>query len=286
MSFRKALTVAGVVACCSMVATVGAAVDGGATPGVAVGSTGPTSPDGKVRYVTFIRGTSTLVAAVRVRGGTVARFGWLRGLYGIPVAAFDGTVDGLTRDGGTLVVASTALGPRTLTRFSLIDTRTMKLRRSIALRGTFAYDALSPDGRTVYLIESLEGPSYASYRVRAYDLAAGRLLPRVIADRREVESSMSGSPVARATARGGAWVYTLYAKQDGAGFVHALDARNAKAVCIDLPWKNMQNGLWSVRVSLSADGSRLVLSQPRVGRLAIVDTRTYRVSAYRAPATR
>ena len=56
------------------------------------------------------------------------------------------------------------------------------------------------------------------------------------------------------------------------------------ARCIDLPWQgNAQNGLERVRMSVDAAGI-LTLSQPGVGVLARVDTRTFDVEAVRPPA--
>jgi hypothetical protein len=38
-----------------------------------------------------------------------------------------------------------------------------------------------------------------------------------------------------------------------------------------------------VRLAVSADGTQLVLRQPAVGRLAVVDTRTFRVRVFKKP---
>jgi hypothetical protein len=95
--------------------------------------------------------------------------------------------------------------------------------------------------------------------VRAYDLERQRLLPGAIVDRTEPNDVMRGYPVRRVTSPGGVWVYTLY----GGGrmpFVHALDTVHRQAVCLDLPWKGSQNSLWSMRMRLSGDGRKLVLT--------------------------
>ena len=60
----------------------------------------------------------------------------------------------------------------------------------------------------------LAGPS-PKYRVRAYDLAAGRLLPNAVIDRLVSKAIMGGQPVTRATTPGGRWAYTLYARAEG-----------------------------------------------------------------------
>ena len=105
----------------------------------------------------------------------------------------------------------------------------------VSLARRFAYDALSPDGRTLYLIEHLADPrNPGRYQVRAFDLATGRLQPGFIADKRELDEPMAGYPLARASTPDGAWVYTLYQGPEHA-FVHALAAADGYALCIDLP---------------------------------------------------
>jgi hypothetical protein len=66
----------------------------------------------------------------------------------------------------------------------------------VTLKGSWSYDALSPDGRTLYLIESRSSRGSKRYLVRAYDLQLDRLVKRVIADRRDGESGpMTGAAV-------------------------------------------------------------------------------------------
>src|SRR5919201_6083211 len=98
-------------------------------------------------------GGRTVVAVIRARGGRVVRFRSLAGNYGLPVVAFDGTVDGLSADGRTLLLAPPGFG-RT-SRFAVLKPQTLAVRTVIRLRGTFAFDALSPNGGTLYLIEHL-----------------------------------------------------------------------------------------------------------------------------------
>jgi hypothetical protein len=280
MSIRGLVATLGAFAVVACGAT-GAAADGGPSPGVMTGDTGVIASGGKVRYVTLSDGRRTVVEAVATRNGIVRRFLWLRGNYGIPVVAYDGTAEGVSLDGRTLVLAPW-LGPQPArtTKFAIVDARTLRLRRIVTLRGVFSYDALSPDGKTLYVIQYLSDA--LRYVVRAYDLATRHLLPGAIADRRE-EGAMAGSPVTRETSAGRGWAYTLYARQPGRPFVHALDTEHRQAVCIDLPWRSTDQAVWSVRMTLSRDGRRLVLSQKGVGRLAVVDTRTFAVRAFRRP---
>ena len=87
----------------------------------------------------------------------------------------------------------------------------------------------------------------------------------------------------RAGSANGVWAYTLYAKPNGTGFVHALDTAGRRAFCVDLPWRTSTQALSSVRLSLTDDGRSLVLSKAGSGRLALVDTRTFEVKALAKP---
>ena len=254
------------------------ALAGGRSPGVSMGWDGIAAPGGELRYVTLPAGRNTVVAAVRLDTGRVVRFRALRGGFGVPLVAFDGTAGGLSLDGRTLVLGQRpGKAPAAETRFAVLTTESFRIRRVFALRGDFSFDALSPDGRLLYLVEHVPAQDASRYRVRAYDLAAGRLLARVIADKREGTQVMAGYPMARATSADGVWVYTLYRNDAGSPFVHALDARNAAAVCIDLPWQGSQDRLSDARLALSADGKSLVLRYASGKEAAAIDTTTFRV---------
>jgi DNA-binding beta-propeller fold protein YncE len=235
------------------------------------GGNGILAPDGKTRYVSLVGRSGTVLSAVLPGSGRIARSKWFEGSLGIPLVAFDGTAGGLTPDGRTLVLGS---GPGSGSQFAVLDATTFKLRRLVNLSGQWAYDAISPDGRTLYLIQYVSSGNAIDYRVRAYDLVAGRLVKRVIADKRETGQQMTGSPVSRATAPGGRWIYTLYAKPN-ALFVHALDAANRAAVCIDLPWHDTDQANFKLRLTLSKDGKQLLV-HPRGGQpTVVVDTTSF-----------
>lgn len=261
-----------------LLATAAAAnADGGPSPGVVTGWDGVLAPSGAVRYVALVGGPSTTLAVVRVNGGRVVRSSSLRGGYGVPLVAFDGTAGGVSGDGSTLVLSSFASSrsPSGASRFAVVATKSLRTVASVVLRGAYSFDAVSPDGSTLYLIQYLSNRDLTQYRVRAYDVAAGRLYRRAIVDRREPDEQMHGFPVTRATTRDGGWAYTLYGRDQENAFVHALDTRHRSARCIDLPWK-VGRGLG---VKLRLEGRRLVLVRRGSGvRLGAVDTRTFAVT--------
>ena len=96
---------------------------------------------------------------------------------------------------------------RQTSRFVVLRTAGLQLARTVTLKGDFGYDALSPDGRWLYLLQhrSVRGPEYA---VRAYDLRTGQLWKQVIVDKRTPDEKMNGYPVARTSSAAGVWVYT------------------------------------------------------------------------------
>ena len=60
----------------------------------------------------------------------------------------------------------------------MLDPRAMHVRARVRLRGSFAFDALSPDGSLMYLIQYLGAPGAAAqpYAVRAFDWDRLKLL--------------------------------------------------------------------------------------------------------------
>lgn len=245
--------------------------------GVSVGPEGVVAPSGKVKYVAMgARGGGTVVRAIRLRDHTLLRSRRIPGQFGIAVITFDRGRGGVSADGSTLVLPSRDRGETT--RFAVLSTGTLHLRKVITLDGLFTFDAISPDGRIVYLIEYL---SETNYRVRALNVATGGLYEQVVVDKREIGEPMTGYPVTRATGEGGEWVYTLYGRTDRPAFVHALYTTERAAVCIDLPWKVARTALMHVRMAM--DGSQLVL-RDRTGKVAVVDTTNgYQVKAIRKP---
>jgi hypothetical protein len=243
----------------------------GPWPGVA-GSV--TSPSGEVRYTVSRTGETTTLRAI-VGGKRVASASF-DGAWGIPAVTSTGIAGGLSPDGRTLVMSQppTYSGLRPESKFLLVSTRGLVLEKTLTLPGEFGFDALSPDGRTMFVIQHASTRDLISYRVRAYDLAHGRLLPGVIVAKGET-ASMSGYPVARATSKSGAWVYTLYHRMNGKPFVHALGTMQRRAVCIDLKWQPPANDVWSTKLRLSPDGRRLLVRSSGVT-VVTIDTTTFR----------
>ena len=258
--------------------TTAVAGKGGASPGVRLGGRGIATADGALRYVARQRAGVTTITAID-RDGQVARTGSVTGVVGIPRVAFDGSLGGLALDGPSLVLAAPApVSGRS--RFVVLATPSLHVKRTVTLRGSWSFDAISPDGAKLYLVEHARAGS-PTYRVRAYDLLRGRLVREAVIDPRLGGRAMSGVPVTQAFGRGAVWVYTLYQKPGGLPFVHALDTMRGKALCIELPWRGDQGRLFDVR--LRVQGRSLVLRSVRGAELARIDTRAFVVHAHHNP---
>lgn len=272
---KPLLTLVAALFLAAAVTAVAAKGDGSPyTPGLVQGAEGVVSPDHRIRFVTLATAESTVVAAIRVRTGRVVRSNVLRGFYGVPIVAWDNSTGGVSADGRTLVVGSYGPlpGDPGVTRFAVLRTDTLRKSRVLALRGSWAYDAISPDGSRMFLIEYLAAGQNPRYRVRSLDLHTGRLDPDAVVDRREDEVLMRGQPVTRVTSQDGGWAYTLYARPKHGPFVHALDTVRGEAYCVDLPVRLRQLEQMALRLRMRGDGALEVRN--RRERIALVDTAT------------
>lgn len=264
------LRLAGALAIAAAILVPGAAAVG-PWPGLA-GSV--TSASGDARYTVSRTGETTTLRAIL--GGKPAAKTTFDGAWGIPAVTSTGVAGGLSPDARTLVLSQppTYAGLRSESRFLVVSTRGLALEKTLTLPGEFGFDALSPDGRTMFVIQHASTRDLVSYRVRAYDLVHDRLLPGVIVAKGETET-MRGYPVARATSKSGAWVYTLYHRTSGKPFIHALGTTQRRAVCIDLRWQPPADQVWRTKLRLSADGRRLLVRSSGAT-VATIDTTSFR----------
>lgn len=256
---------------------VAAADGGGPSPGESFGSPGVVGAMGTIRYVTVPAARGTLLEAVSVKSGMIRRWRYLPGSFGVPLVAFDNTAGGLARKGRRLVLVSHQ-SPG-LTRIVVVDPNTFRPTAHLRLPGMWAFDALSPTGSLLYLIQykgsSSQAPVGQPYAVRALNLNTRRLYASAVVDRREPDEKMNGMPMTRVENGDGSWAYTFYSRTGKGPFVHALDTVHRRAFCVDIPWKRSGNDLWRVRLKL-ARGEVLV----RLGRkvVARVDRQSFRVT--------
>lgn len=270
----------------AVLALVPAALASGGNAGVSQGWDGVAAPDGNVRYVTLPAGNGTALAVISTHSGRVVRFTSLPGSWGVPSVTISGsTGGGLSPDGRTLVLGDASqqqVFPRRESAFLIIDTKTLQTQTFARLKGDFAYDAMSPDARTLYLIQHVSTSDLSRYVVRAYDVQAHVLQQGAIADKTQRGWVMAGYPLTRVTSPDGRMVYTFYQRNGGYPFIHALDTVSATAHCLGVPWRGSQDGLWKLRLSLRDGGQRLALGWPRGATFISFNTHTFGLSR---PAT-
>jgi hypothetical protein len=274
---RKLLTVLAAIGLVSLLACPASAADGLPVPALDTGPQGVESVDGQLRYLTLPAGGGTVVAQIEQEGGRARESRYLGSEFTVPAVAVNGSTGGLSADGSTLVLIRPRVSfPQRETELAVLDAQTLRERERITLDGDFSFDAISPDGCVLYLIEYLSARDPTDYRLRAYDLGdGGGLRPQPLLDPSESPEEMRGLPIDRATGVDGRWEYTLY---DGGGkepFVHALDTVEGTTVCIDLvPLEGRR--AYRLGIELSADGQILNVIE-RGEAVAAVDTETLEV---------
>jgi hypothetical protein len=238
------------------------------------GGSGLATGDGSLHFVATNVASGTRIDAIAADGGT-ATSRTIPGQYGMVQLTPSGTMGGLFHDGSAFVVQS--IGLNATSSFVVLSTKDLAVRDTINLKGVFGFDALSPDGSRLYLIQHTSTQDIEHYIVRSYDLATNTLLRGRVADKKQRSWVMQGWAVDRAATSEGRWAYTLYANPGGFPFIHALDTVRGVAHCIGLPWKAIdQAPVYNFHLALKG-GS--VLVQWQDGRTwRSVDTTNWHIS--------
>jgi hypothetical protein len=261
--------------------------DGLPIPRVNAKPGGVATRDGRVHYVTGSSGGRTVVARVNWATGETTAWNRLPGRFSIPAVAVDGSPGGLSANGRVLaLIKPRRTFPQSSTQLVVLDARRLEVRRRIHLQGDFSFDAISPDGNRIYLIQYLSRRDPTRYAVRAYNVRAAKLVAKPIIDPTEPDEQMRGYPLTRVASPDGRWQYTLYSGGDRP-FVHALDTRRATARCIDLP--HTIGNVYRDELRIDGDGTILSITNRNRGKLATVNASTFKVSTpapdRRAPAS-
>jgi hypothetical protein len=244
------------------------------TPLAQQGGEGVLSNDGTLRYVATAAAEGTLVSARSASDGSLVRSQTVTGSFGIPTLTYKGPGGGMFRDGSAFMLQSIGYNPTT--SFQVLATADLAPRAAFTLKGTFAFDALSPDGTKLYLIQHTSSDDLQHYVVRLYDLSARRLMPGKIADKTQKGWVMQGFPASRATSNDGRWAYTLYWNPGGFPFVHALDTVRGVAHCVG--FAAPRNPAAVLDYTIRVQGQKLVI-RTRAGVLyRVIDRGTWRVS--------
>jgi hypothetical protein len=205
---------------------------------------------GSTRFTVSPNGSSTHIEALNRHDLALRRSANVDGKYGVPTMIPANVRLGMFRDGKRFVLQSVA--NRSRTSFVVVRTADLSVARTISLEGSFSFDALSPDGTRLYLIQHTSD-DFQHYVVRAYDLTENALLPGRIADKAQRGWVMRGRPVSRVATANRRWVYTLYTDPSGFPFVHALDTVKGVAHCVGIAWRGSQDELTSYRLRVAGN---------------------------------
>jgi hypothetical protein len=171
---------------------------------------------------------------------------------------------------------------RTGAQVRLIDgLRGSTLRKATLPRG-FTVDALSPNGRWLYLIQHKDGQQYA---VRRLDLRTGALAPNALVQKGEQEQ-MAGTPAGAIQSPDASWQLTLYVNTaKRMSFVHALALGQSYTVCLDLPGQGSAAQLRNYSLALSPDGKDVYAANPALGVVADLSLESFRSTVKHFPPT-
>lgn len=235
------------------------------------------SKDGTVSFTAAKGVHGTLIRAISPEDGTVLRARTVKGRYGIPTLQAGKPGEGISRDGKTFVIQN--VGFADTSRFKLLSTSDLSTVDSFSLNGTYAFDALSPNGSMMYLIQHQTTQDVNHYIVRGYNLRTHTLLPQRIADKTQSSWVMQGWAVTRTTSPTGRWVYTLYANPGGYPFVHALDTVKRVAHCVGLPWPATNGEQGAVfNFTLALTGNKLAVRYRGGSVYRYINTTNWKVS--------
>jgi hypothetical protein len=179
-------------------------------------------------------GSGTRVHQFDVTSGPDAPDISLQGHWRLPTIGSDPLPVGRSADGSTLaLVEDDSAAGRTTSRFAVVDLSGTRPPKVIKLSGSFDFDAISPDGATLFVVEHQDSQAGGVYQVRALDTRSGRLAEGAIVDKSNPGDAMAGWAIEQQRLGKGI-VLTLYRGHEHP-FVHALDTINSGAICIDLP---------------------------------------------------
>jgi len=224
----------------------------------------PASDWSRYYIVTQLSGGAQLKAIDPASGRTIAQ-ATIPASYSLPDIASQGPTAGISPNGQWLALTQKG----TSTNFLVGSSSLTDSFKTIHVNGDFVFDALSNDGKSLYLIQKMTDPNH--YQVRLYDVAAGALMPQPVVDKREPNEPMNGIRGDSAADSTGNYVYTVYIR-DGGPFIHALPLDEPIAWCVDLPStaSNDMERQFHWALALSRDGRTLYAANEAVGTVAVM----------------
>ena len=215
--------------------------------------------------VTQLTGNAQLKAIDPASGRTIAQATVPAG-YSLPNIASEGPTAGISPNGQWLALTRNS---SSVTNFLVGSSSLADSFKTIRVDGDFVFDALSNDGKSLYLIQKMQDANH--YQVRLYDVGAGALMPQPVVDKRESNEPMNGIRGDSAADANGNYVYTVYIREGGP-FIHALPLDEPIAWCVDLPSTSTRDieRQFHWALALSHDGRTLYAANEALGKVAVM----------------
>jgi hypothetical protein len=219
---------------------------------------GTPSPDWSRYYtITHLNG-STQVTAVDPRSGRTLDQLTIPSGYNLTNLGFQGPAVGLSPNGQWLVLTGSKsyADGKPYTTFVVGQSSLAEPFKQVRVPGDMTFDALSNDGQSLYLIETMGAIGH--YQVRLFNVGSQSLAMQPVVDKREPTEPMNGVRGESLPAADANYVFTVYARNEGP-FIHALPLDQPVAWCIELPTSSASNWDEQFHWSLAAnsDNSKL-----------------------------
>lgn len=189
-------------------------------------------PD-RSRYWTVQPGDRTTVRGIDPATGLDAVSFTIDGRWSVP-AAYGPAPSGLSANGKWMVLVAPPVavsGSGMLNRFAVVDLVQTKLDRVVNANGDLGFDAVSDDGRNLYLVEHLVPAPHYAVRVASFNGASG-LGSGILGQIKTAEPEVMNGLYHASVAVGADWFLSLYSNPGRGPFIHALNTTQLYAQCI------------------------------------------------------
>lgn len=205
--------------------------------------------------------------------GATLRTVALPATYQLASEGVSGVPGGLSQNGRWLALESWDASNSTpsATHLLVVDTNGAGAPTRVDLPGWWDIDAVSNDGKRLYLLEYVTGNEY---RVRIFMLDSRTLDPQVVVDKTDPKEAMAGVRLTNVTSPDGQYQYTVYAREKEGAFIHALMLDGPEfAFCLDLPGSGYATNIGEFRWSLVQNpaGTRLYAVNAAIGSVVELD---------------
>jgi DNA-binding beta-propeller fold protein YncE len=187
-------------------------------------------PD-RSRYWTVDSGDRTVIRGLDpATGAEEISFG-IDGRWSLPTA-YGPAPSGLSANAKWMVLVAapiTVTGSGTVNRFAVVDLANQKLARVVNANGDVGFDAVSNDGKNLYLVEHLVPAPHYAVRVASF---SGGFVEGVLGQIKTAEPEVMNGLYHASVSVGGDWFLSLYSNPTRGPFIHALNTTQLYAQCI------------------------------------------------------